>query len=70
MRRFVRTDDLTLISLPNNYYGVAFSVARLRYRLGWEDASASEALLGKTLDHTASPTRRTGRGVSTATPCC
>ena len=50
-RRFVRTDDLTLIKLPNNYYGVAFSVARLRYRLGWEDASASEALLGKTLDH-------------------
>lgn len=50
-RRFVRTDDLTLINLPNNYYGVAFSVARLRYRLGWEDASASEGLLGKTLDH-------------------
>jgi hypothetical protein len=50
-RRFVRADDLTLINLPNNYYGVAFSVARLRYRLGWEDASASEALLGKTLDH-------------------
>lgn len=50
-RRFVRTDDLTLINLPNNYYGVAFSVARLRYRLGWEDASASEALLGKTLEH-------------------
>jgi hypothetical protein len=50
-RRFVRTDDLTLINLPNNYYGVAFSVARLRYRLGWEDASASEALLDRTLDH-------------------
>jgi len=50
-RRFVRTDDLTLIKLPNNYYGVAFSVARLRYQLGWEDASASEALLGKTLEH-------------------
>jgi hypothetical protein len=50
-RRFVRTDDLTLINLPNNYYGVAFSVARLRYQLGWEDAAASEALLGKTLDH-------------------
>ena len=50
-RRFVREGDLTLINLPNNYYGVAFSVARLRYRLGWEDASASEALLGKTLDH-------------------
>ncbi len=50
-RRFVRTEDLTLINLPNNYYGVAFSVARLRYRLGWEDASASEALLARTLDH-------------------
>jgi hypothetical protein len=50
-RRFVRADDLTLIDLPNNYYGVAFSVARLRYQLGWEDASASEALLERTLDH-------------------
>ncbi len=50
-RKFVRADDLTLIDLPNNYYGVAFSVARLRYQLGWEDASASEALLERTLDH-------------------
>lgn len=50
-RGFVRADDLTLIDLPNNYYGVAFSVARLRYQLGWEDASASEALLERTLDH-------------------
>ncbi len=50
-RRFVRADDLTLIDLPNNYYGVAFSVARLRYQLGWEDALASEALLERTLDH-------------------
>jgi hypothetical protein len=50
-REFVRADDLTLIDLPNNYYGVAFSVARLRYQLGWEDASASEALLERTLDH-------------------
>ena len=50
-RRFVREDELTLINLPNNYYGVAFSVARLRFLLGWEDARASEALLTKTLDH-------------------
>lgn len=50
-RSFVREDDLTLINLPNNYYGVAFSVARLRFLLGWEDAAASEALLAKTLDH-------------------
>lgn len=48
--RFVRA-DLTLISLPNNYYGVAFSVARLRYLLGWEDAGGSDALLARTLDH-------------------
>jgi len=50
-RTFVRTDTLTLIDLPNNYFGVAFSIARLRYLLGWEDASASEALLARTLDH-------------------
>ncbi|MEH6664041.1 MAG: hypothetical protein V7678_04265 [Brevundimonas sp.] len=50
-RTFVREDDLTLIDLPNNYYGVAYSIARLRYLLGWEDASASEALLTRTLDH-------------------
>jgi len=50
-RTFVRPDELTLINLPNNYFGVAFSIARLRYLLGWEDASASEALLVKTLDH-------------------
>lgn len=49
-RTFVRS-DLTLIDLPNNYYGVAFSIARLRYLLGWEDASGSEALLTRTLDH-------------------
>jgi hypothetical protein len=50
-RTFVREGELTLIDLPNNYYGVAYSVARLRMLLGWEDASASEALLAKTLEH-------------------
>lgn len=50
-RAFVREDDLTLVNLPNNYYGVAFSIARLRYLLGWEDASAGDALLKKTLEH-------------------
>jgi len=50
-RAFVREPELTLINLPNNYYGVAFSIARLRFLLGWEDASASEALLAKTLQH-------------------
>lgn len=50
-RRFVDTKTFKLIDLPNNYYGVAFSVARLRHLLGWEDASGSEALLAKMLDH-------------------
>lgn len=50
-RAFVQEDDLTLIDLPNNYYGVAFSIARLRNLLGWEDVAASEALLTRTLDH-------------------
>ncbi len=49
-RRFVRS-DLTLIDLPNNYYGVAFSIARLRHLMGWEDAGGGDQLLARTLDH-------------------
>ncbi|PZU08257.1 hypothetical protein [Sphingomonas sp.] len=50
-RTFVRQDDLTLINLPNNYYGVAFSCARIRFLLGWEDERGSQALMARTLDH-------------------
>lgn len=50
-RQFVDEDDLTLIDLPTNYYGVAFSIARLRHLLGWEDTSASERLLDKMMAH-------------------
>lgn len=49
-RHFVRP-DLTLINLPNNYYGVAFSVARLRHLIGWEDEAGADQLLARTLDH-------------------
>ncbi|ATB38584.1 hypothetical protein CYFUS_004019 [Cystobacter fuscus] len=49
-RTFVNP-DYTLINLPTNYYGVAFSVARLRYLLGWEGPEASEALLQKMINH-------------------
>jgi len=49
-RRFVRP-DLTLIDLPNNYYGVAFSISRLRFLMGWEDRSGSDALFARMLDH-------------------
>jgi hypothetical protein len=50
-RNFVDAGSWRLIDLPNNYYGVAFSAARLRMLLGWEDASASEQLLARMLDH-------------------
>ncbi len=49
-RTFVRP-DLSLINLPNNYYGVAFSIARFRHLLGWEDASAGDQLLARMIDH-------------------
>jgi hypothetical protein len=50
-RSFVRTTDYSLINLPTNYYGVAFSIARLRYLMGWESAQASEVLLQKMMSH-------------------
>jgi hypothetical protein len=50
-RSFVHADTLELRNLPNNYYGVAFSVARLRMLMGWEDATASDALLQRMLGH-------------------
>jgi hypothetical protein len=45
------TPQWELIKLPTNYYGVAFSVARLRMLLGWEDESASKVLLDKMMTH-------------------
>lgn len=50
-RTFVREPSLELIDLPNNYYGVAYSVAELRALLGWEPEAASKALLDRTLAH-------------------
>ncbi|MFC3293327.1 hypothetical protein [Modicisalibacter luteus] len=50
-RQFVNQENFSLIDLPTNYYGVAFSIARLRYLLGWEDKADSEKLLQKMMDH-------------------
>lgn len=36
---------------PTNFYGVAFSVARLRFLLGWESERASQGILQRLLDH-------------------
>jgi hypothetical protein len=52
-RTFVRVPSYELISLPTNYYGVAFSIARLRLLMGWEDAHGSEVLLDKMIKHYA-----------------
>lgn len=50
-RTFVDSETFELIDHPNNYYCVAFAIARLRHRLGWEDASGSERLLAAMLQH-------------------
>ena len=50
-RSFVDVDSYELIDHPNNYYGVAFAIARLRARLGWESAEGSERLLAPMLAH-------------------
>ena len=50
-RSFVDADSYTLIDHPNNYSGVAFAIARLRRKLGWEGAEGSEGLLAPMLAH-------------------
>jgi len=50
-RSFVDVDTYALIDHPNNYYCVAFGIARLRVQMGWEDTSGSERLLQKMLEH-------------------
>lgn len=50
-RSFVTVPQYDLINLPTNYYGVAFSIARLRMLMGWEDDSGSKILLEKMLTH-------------------
>lgn len=65
-RKFVSTPDFELIDLPTNYYGVAFSVARLRMLLGWEDERASTTLLDKMLRHYATYSGKFGFSDETA----
>ena len=50
-RSFVDADNFALIDHPNNYYCVAFGIARLRVQMGWEDNSGTEQLLQKMLEH-------------------
>jgi hypothetical protein len=50
-RSFVDVDSYTLIDHPNNYYCVAFAIARLRHALGWEDASGAQRLYTAMVGH-------------------
>jgi hypothetical protein len=46
-RMFVDVDSYTLIDHPNNYYCVAFGIARLRARMGWEDGEGASKLFAR-----------------------
>jgi len=48
---FVDADDYVLIDHPNNYYCVAFGIARLRAQMGWEDGTAAEKLFSRIVAH-------------------
>jgi hypothetical protein len=50
-RSFVDVDSHALINHPNNYYCVAFGIARLRNKLGWEDAQGAERLYAQMTAH-------------------
>ena len=50
-RHFVNLEDLSLINLPTNYYGVATEIAGLRELLGWDREAWSEKLKQKLMGH-------------------
>jgi hypothetical protein len=50
-RMFVDVDTYALIDHPNNYYCVAFAMARLRATMGWDDGAPAEKLYAKIAEH-------------------
>lgn len=50
-RTFVDTDTWALIDHPNNYYCVAFAIARLRHQLGWERDDGVDRLFDAMIAH-------------------
>jgi hypothetical protein len=50
-RSFVDVNSFALIDHPNNYYCVAFGIARLRHQLGWEDMKGAERLYTQMTAH-------------------
>jgi hypothetical protein len=50
-RTFVDHESFELIDHPNNYYCVAFAIARLRQQLGWEDGDGATRLYAAMTAH-------------------
>jgi len=50
-RTFVDLDSYALIEHPNNYYCVAFAIARLRHQLRWEDDEGAKHLYAAMTAH-------------------
>ncbi|HLA73960.1 MAG TPA: hypothetical protein VK624_20830 [Steroidobacteraceae bacterium] len=50
-RTFVDRDSYALIEHPNNYYCVAFAIARLRNQLRWEDGEGAQRLYAAMTAH-------------------
>ncbi len=50
-RSFVDVDTLELIDHPNNYYCVAFAIARIRAKLGWESRDGADRLYTRMIAH-------------------
>ena len=50
-RTFVDRDTYELIDHPTNYYCVAFGIARLRAKLGWEKPSTAKKLYSRIVNH-------------------
>lgn len=50
-RMFVDPDSYDLIDHPNNYYVVAFAIARLRHDMGWEDAHFADDIYKRIVAH-------------------
>jgi hypothetical protein len=50
-RTFVDRDSYALIEHPNNYYCVAFAIARLRNQLRWEDGEGGKRLYAAMTAH-------------------
>lgn len=50
-RSFVDVDTYALIDHPNNYYCVAFGIARLRAKMGWDGPEPVHRLYGELVKH-------------------